>query len=175
MKIESLKDLETIKEKGKESLYPEGKIKIAVGMATCGLATGAQEVFDALANKINGKNSGVILSETACLGYCQKEPIVDVMVPGWPRLIYSEFPPKSADDLVGALLNKDLYKENLLCLLEEEEILIQGETKKYSSSASIPGLKGIMQLKDIPFFSRQKKIVLRNCGYINPESIDIRN
>ena len=45
MRIKNLNDLKAITKEGIKLMYPE-RIKIAVGMATCGLATGAQEVYD---------------------------------------------------------------------------------------------------------------------------------
>ena len=45
--IKNLVDLNKIKEKGLKSIFPD-KMKISVGMATCGLATGSQEVYDEL-------------------------------------------------------------------------------------------------------------------------------
>jgi hypothetical protein len=61
--------LERLARKGLKSMYPE-RTKIAVGMATCGLATGAQDVFDALEKAITGTGLDAALCRTGCLGFC---------------------------------------------------------------------------------------------------------
>ena len=155
MKINSLKDLEALKIKGKASLYPEGKIKVSVGMATCGLATGAQAVYDTMERVIKEEKAGIILRKTGCLGYCQKEPIVDVIAPGRPRLIYSEVTPHIAEELIKAINNGNIHNENLLCKITTEEILIQGETVTYDGLKDSAGLKDVPEIGDVPFFSRQ--------------------
>ena len=171
MKIKTYDDLETMKAKGLESLYPTGT-KISVGMATCGLATGAQEVYDALQKTIEEKNLDLVLTKTGCLGYCQKEPLVDLLIPGMPRLTYMEMTPERAVEMVETIGRDENYKDNLLCKFEEEELLIQGETRKYPISSDMSDLKDVPLYQEVPFFAKQTKIVLRNCGFIDPESIE---
>jgi NADH-quinone oxidoreductase subunit F len=171
MKIVTNKHLEEIKKRGLTSLYDNNKIKVSVGMATCGLATGAQKVYDALKRVVEKEKLDIVVRQTGCIGFCQKEPIVDVMAPGKPRLIYSEMTAEKAEQLAKAFIKGEIYKENLLCKIEEEEILIEDIKRTYHTSGS-PELKNIPAINNIPFFAKQKKIVLRNCGFINPESIE---
>ena len=88
MKILGLEHLDEIKRRGLNLTYP-GKIKIMVGMATCGISAGADKVFQALAGKIEKDGMEVVLDTTGCIGFCQKEPLVDVVYPGKVRLIPS--------------------------------------------------------------------------------------
>ena len=75
--ITSKKELEALRDDGLKKLYPD-KIKISVGMASCGLAAGAGKVYDILSERIQDKDTDIILSPSGCLGYCQKEPLVCV-------------------------------------------------------------------------------------------------
>ena len=88
--------------KGMESLYPE-QTRISVGMATCGLATGAQAVFDEFEKILEQTDLNAVLSKTGCLGFCQREPIVDLFIPGVPRLTYVEMTPEKVVDFMDVL------------------------------------------------------------------------
>ncbi|MGB3480094.1 MAG: FAD-dependent oxidoreductase [bacterium] len=167
MKIKKLAELEVIKGKGMKLIYPD-KLKISVGMATCGLATGAQEVYDEIENSIQENKLDAILTKTGCLGFCQKEPLVDVYVPGSPRLTYCEMTSDKARELMISIRNKEFRDEYLLCKFEEE-FLLDESIKKYGSNGN---LNGISSYQEVPFFAKQKKIALRNCGFINPDSIE---
>ncbi len=169
MKIKNLKDIEKLKVKGLESLYPK-KMKINVGLGTCGIATGAQAVFDSIVEEIEKQGIDAVVSKTGCLGFCQKEPLVDVWQPGRPRIIYSEMDPEKARDLVIGLAQGKTRKEWALCRLEEEEFIIENKKKKYSITEKDG--KDIPLYREIPFYKKQKKIALRNCGFMNPENIE---
>jgi len=162
--------IDKLEKKGLESLYPS-KIRIAVGMATCGLATGAQEVYDELEQAIAASGLDFILTKTGCLGFCQREPLVDLYVPGEPRLTFSEMDKEKAAGLIKVLQNKSFPSENLLCK-HEEELLLEDQFKKYETSAWAGHLKDIPLYSEVPFFAKQQKIALRNCGFIDPGSID---
>jgi len=170
MKIKNLSDLEQVKDGGLRLIYP-GKLKISVGMATCGIATGAQEVYDELKLQIEKEKLDAILAKTGCLGFCQKEPLVDVFIPGLPKLTYKEMTPDKSREVVVALKHGQIKKEYLLCKLEEE-FLLDELIKKYDASKSNGNLSSIPSYYEVPFFAKQKKIALRNCGFINPDSIE---
>jgi len=169
-KIKNLEGLEKIKERGLKLIYPD-KLKITVGMATCGLATGAQEVYDRIENSVRENRLDAILTKTGCLGFCQTEPLVDVLAPRLPRLIYREMAPEKAEQLVIALKNGRVKEEYLLCKFEEE-ILLDKVIKKYDISESNGKLNNIPAYQEVPFFAKQKKSALHNCGFINPDSIE---
>ena len=98
--MSSLKDLEKLKKEGMHSLFPS-KTKILVGMATCGQAAGADEVWKALEKEIGKRKIDVLMKKTGCIGLCQHEPLVDILKPGYPRITYDRVTP----DGVGDLLN----------------------------------------------------------------------
>ena len=68
MKIRTLDDLKQIEEKGVRLLYPE-RIKIMVGMGTCGLSTGAGEVFEVISEEVKTQKLDWVVSPTGCIGF----------------------------------------------------------------------------------------------------------
>jgi NADH:ubiquinone oxidoreductase subunit F (NADH-binding)/(2Fe-2S) ferredoxin len=171
MKINSVEDLNRLKETGLASLYPQ-KTKVLVGMGTCGLASGAKEVFETLQQKIREKGLDIVLSQTGCIGFCQKEPIVDVIIPGMPRVSYGSISPERVPELVEQIAQRKLKKDWLLARMDEDYCLID-ETRHLYCPDNIPqDWQEILRYQDLPFYKKQLKIALRNCGYIDPEKIE---
>ena len=63
------------------------KVKILIGMGTCGLAAGAQSVYEAIIKAVKSLNIEADIVSTGCIGYCQKEVIVDIQKPGLPLIM----------------------------------------------------------------------------------------
>ncbi|MCD4848833.1 MAG: NADH-quinone oxidoreductase subunit NuoF [Candidatus Aegiribacteria sp.] len=162
--------LDQLAQNGMESLYPE-QIRISVGMATCGLATGAQAVFDEFEKILKQTGFNAVLSKTGCLGFCQREPIVDLFIPGIPRLTYVEMTPEIVTDFMDALEDGNIPKDNLLCKYDKE-LLLDDVFREFDLIEKQDELSGVPLYEDIPFFSKQQKIALRNCGIIDPGSIE---
>jgi NADH-quinone oxidoreductase subunit F len=171
MKITSLAELQAITEQGLRLLYPD-KIKVMVGMATCGISAGADKVFQALAGHIAERGWDVVLAKTGCIGYCQREPLVDVVYPGKVRLSYQEMNPEKATELAEALQAGKMLEKYLLCRIDREEFLIYGTTRPYANPHPPELRVEIPRYEELPFFKKQVKISLRNCGFINPEHIE---
>ena len=66
-------NLEHLRTAGQASLFPD-RIKITVGMATCGLAAGSDVIFDTLKQRLQQRGLDVRLTKTGCLGCCHQEP-----------------------------------------------------------------------------------------------------
>lgn len=169
--IKTQQDLDAAAERGMATLYPP-RTKIMVGMATCGLATGSQAVFDTINEEAKRRSLDAIIVKTGCIGYCQREPIVEVSVPGRPRITYAEITPEKAKELIAAIAENRLKPEWALCKTEEEESVLNTGTKKYTISDTSQDINRIPNFHEVPFFRKQLKIVLRNCGLIDPYSID---
>ncbi|HUT13369.1 MAG TPA: NADH-quinone oxidoreductase subunit NuoF [Thermoguttaceae bacterium] len=157
--ITGVEDLKRWKEEGLRSISPE-VVKVTVGMATCGLASGAQSVFDALAEELGKASPEAVVAKTGCMGFCEMEPIVEVRHPGRPRVIYREMTGEKARKLVAGILDGDVNKQWALATVDE------------SSNGSPPAtIEGIPRLCDLPFYQKQKKITLARCGQIDPENL----
>ena len=171
MKITNLEQLKKIKAQGLALTYPD-KIKIMVGMATCGISAGADKVYAALAQKIEELGLDVVLTKTGCIGFCQREPLVDVIYPKKVRLSYQAMTPESAAALVEALKEGRIYEDQSLCRIDQEDFLVEGVVRPYANPHPPELPPEFPKYEDLPFFSKQVKISLRNCGFINPESIE---
>ncbi len=167
-KIKNLQDIEKIKKTGEARLHPD-KVKIVVGMATCGLASGAQEVYDTIKEEIKKHNLDAVVSPTGCIGFCQKEPLVDVIIPGMPKITYAEVSPKRVPELITEVAKGKIKKDWVMAKIEKEECLIDNKIYKYNSNG---GAQDIQRYDELPFYRKQFRIVLRNCGVINPNSIE---
>jgi (2Fe-2S) ferredoxin len=171
MKITSLEQLKQIKEQGLALTYPD-KVKVMVGMATCGISSGADKVYRALQQKITELGLDVALEITGCIGFCQREPLVDVVYPNQVRLSYESMTPERAEKLVEAIQAGEIYPENTLCRIDQEEFLIEGQIRPYANPHPPALPEDIPSYWELPFFKKQLKIALRNCGFINPERIE---
>ncbi len=82
--IKSFDMLRAVKERTLPRLDPEsgGKQRVVVGLATCGVAAGAQGVYDAISTELEKQGlNDVLLVRTGCIGICQFEPVVEVSLP----------------------------------------------------------------------------------------------
>ena len=131
---------------------------ILVGMGTCGLANGAQKVFNALASELEKRAISAQLVATGCVGYCSREVIVDVKLPNHGRLSYAEIKPEDAAAIVEeTLVQKRMIADKVLGVYTD---------------GPHNGWKDVPSMQQVPFFAKQKKMVLENCGVLDPENID---
>ena len=75
---------------------------LRVGTALCGQAAGASAVIGALREALESQTVDARLSEVGCIGLCYAEPLLDVQLPGGPRIFYGNFDPKRAAEVVRA-------------------------------------------------------------------------
>jgi NADP-reducing hydrogenase subunit HndB len=103
--MKSLKELEEIRDRARDDIARKNgtdTIRIVVGMATCGIAAGARPVYAAFLDEIKKRNLGnVSLIQTGCIGVCRLEPLVDVFVPGQPKVTYVKLTPELAREIVA--------------------------------------------------------------------------
>jgi len=124
-----------------------------VGAATCGRAAGALEVLRAFKNELKKHNLDCPVFEVGCMGHCYAEPIVIISKPGFPPIVYQQVNPVIAKRLVREfIMGDDPCLESVLGALEANEL--------------------VPSLADFPRAQFEKKIILKNCGYIDPEDID---
>jgi NADH-quinone oxidoreductase subunit F len=130
-------------------------------MGTCGRGNGAEEVYHALNEAIQRSGLDVLLTGVGCLGSCFQEPLVSVRLPGSPLvMLHACAVPTTREAFwracpLGYCRRSDLLQD-------------RGMGSHYCALEIRPGLSGCGAWNAIPFFKGQKKIVLRNCGLINP-------
>jgi NADH:ubiquinone oxidoreductase subunit F (NADH-binding)/(2Fe-2S) ferredoxin len=125
-------------------------------MGTCGLATGASEVKTAVEKWAAARSLKIDIIATGCIGYCKAEPIMDVVADSGQRISYGNVTPEVAGFILDEVLVRKNYKLDGLL----------GQFKN-----GVTPLAGIPMIDDHPYFRKQVKYVLRNCGVIDPESI----
>ena len=82
--MKSLQELQAIRDKMKANISTtrdnaDAKVRVVVGMATCGIAAGARPVLNAFNEEIAKRNvEGVMVGQTGCIGICQYEPVVEI-------------------------------------------------------------------------------------------------
>ena len=117
-KIANLVDLRKIKEAASDqtSARSEGRTRIIVGLGTCGIAAGARNVMRAIMEELQKREiKDVSMETTGCIGMCQKEPLVDVIRAGQPRITYG---PVKVEDAVR-IVSSHIVNGNIL-----EDILV---------------------------------------------------
>jgi len=171
VRITTQADLDKAREAGLRSLYPDG-LTVRVGMGSCGLAAGAQRVYDAVVREAEARGVDLEMRRTGCIGYCEEEPLLDIFRPGWPRLIYARMTAEKAGALVRDLDSGRVRKDWVLCKLDEEEYLNLEQIRTYPTNGVPAEINEIRRYQEVPFFAKQRKIVLRNCGFIDPTNID---
>ncbi len=134
-------------------LQDGSKPVIMVGAATCGRAAGALEVLQAFKNELKRQSLDCPVIEVGCMGHCYAEPIVIIAKPGYPPIVYQQVNPVIAQRLVREfILGDDPCLEFVLGALEESEL--------------------VPSLSDFPRAKFEQKVILKNCGHIDPEEID---
>jgi NADP-reducing hydrogenase subunit HndB len=66
---------------------------LTIGMGTCGLAAGAGETYQAVQRELAKRNLSARVRSVGCIGMCVKEPLLDVQLPGQPRITYANVTP----------------------------------------------------------------------------------
>ena len=116
--MKSLAELQALRDsmKGKIGVRDdaEGNIRVVVGMATCGIAAGARPVLNAFVEEVAKRNltEKVAVTQTGCIGICQYEPVVEVLVPGQEKVTYVKMTPEKAVRVVNDhLVNGNVVTE----------------------------------------------------------------
>ncbi len=123
------------------------ELTIKVGLASCGLAAGAGEVYSAIEKYLKKSKAKAELKKTACIGLCFVEPLVEISSKDGNTVTYGEVTPEKVTELIeayakGKPINKNVVLSNILEGSENERL------------------------------NNQTRIVLRNCGIIDAESIE---
>ncbi len=126
--------------------------RVMVGMGMCGVSAGARGVFEKLEALRAASPAAFDLSISGCIGMCYREPLVEIRENG-TRGIFGDVTPERAEDLVRRFVRDGARLDN-------------GEAVFWEKS---DGSRGGSELD---FLAAQQRIVLRNCGTINPESIE---
>jgi NADH-quinone oxidoreductase subunit F len=144
IKMEAERRFKEIKKNNSQNIF--------IGMATCGLASGAMEVKAAFEEALTERKINAHIIPVGCLGHCYAEPLVIIENPGFPPILYHNVTPGKAKLLVKAFLEEgDPVFEHILGAMEEDEL--------------------IPSVMEFPRFNQEKRLVMANSGLIDPEDI----
>jgi len=128
---------------------------IYIGCATCGNATGAQSVVRTIKKKLEEEKVDAVVKEIGCIGMCFAEVLVDVIKPGQPRISYHGVTPETAEEIVESYLVNDDHRPDLAL--------------GYFGKS---GPDDIERIDTGDVFKNQQRVILKNCGNIDPENIN---
>lgn len=169
MRIQSETDLIEISRAYRKTLFSPAQIKVNVGMASCGIAAGAQAAFDKASEAFRDR-SDIQICQTGCIGFCEMEPLVEIFEDGKPRLLYKKITAERILDAIADYESGGNQKKWILGQIRDPRGVLEEDMDNPMNG--VRPIEGIPFLEEIPFYKKQVKIALRNCGYINPDSIE---
>lgn len=153
-----MNDFQTFREKAvkeyKKLQHPTKPV-IYIGMGSCGLASGAGEVWQKTREILDRDKIKADMLKVGCIGPCYLEPFLDIQIPGSPRMSFNNVTVEKLEKLLPSFLLNGKSKIKPIGYLGGN-----GEAHE-----------GIKSLWELPMLRGQERIVLRNCGIIDPENI----
>ena len=146
-RIESFENLERFKQSVIAQEQTDATYVAICGVPGCGVS-GSEKIYEAFLAEIRAhqEEKNIIVKRTGCQGFCEKGPIVTIRP---QEIFYNSVTPEDVPEIVEKTLFKNEFVERLL--YEHPQT---GERHAY--------------LKEVPFYKKQVKVVLRNCGKIDP-------
>ena len=163
-RIQDIGAFNAVREAGMAKLVPAIP-RITVGMGTCGRGNGAEEVFHALNEAVDRSGLDALVTGVGCFGACFQEPLVGVRLPGNPLVILRKVQTNQVGQILEGVATGVFPADLVYCKIEEWDHITG--ISRYGQ-----GYPEIAPWNAIPFFKGQKKIVLRNCGLINPSDLE---
>ena len=103
----AIKSLEELKRVCEEALQKKkmkaaaGNVQVIVAMGTCGIAAGARDTMKSVLNFIETNNlSGVTVTQTGCIGICEQEPILQVVIGEGAKVMYGKVNAEVAEQIM---------------------------------------------------------------------------
>ena len=112
--VKSLEDLKRLRDEALEKRKVKsasGQAQVIVAMGTCGIAAGARDAMKAILDTIENENlTGISVTQTGCIGLCEREPIVQVVIGDQPKVTYGKVTPEVA----RRIMNEHVVKGNVV-------------------------------------------------------------
>lgn len=129
---------------------------IFVSSGTSSVIAGSEKTSQAIESYIKENAPSVALVHVGCTGPATFEPLVCIQIPGKNKLFFRNITEEKVEPLLNGVFHNDI---------NEDDLAGQAGTKGFELWPGIPFME------DLPFFSKQKRVVLGNCGCYDPESI----
>ncbi|MCF3653476.1 MAG: 4Fe-4S binding protein [Aigarchaeota archaeon] len=141
----------------REVLYGSQGVRINIGASSCGLAAGAERVLEAVKDGLRSMGVEAEVSAVGCLGLCFMEPFIEIQSEDGPSPIYGYVSPENVGDILARY-----FEEGSV----DGAFAIRKRTGRFKDEDKVP------LLDELDVWRKQVKWVSRNCGVINPESIE---
>lgn len=169
--MEQLLDLRRKAEQRLQKEKLSSKIRITVGSATCENAAGANEVYKKLEELFQQhKPKDASMSRVGCTGRCDMEPVVTVFAKGAAPIKYISMNPEKVVRIFESHILKGIPVKPLAMPHTERKDAVPAEEKLWAESRLTDRFASVFS--DVDFFGKQMRMTLRNCGVIDPESLD---
>jgi NADH-quinone oxidoreductase subunit F len=132
----------------------QSAVEIRIGLGSCGVASGGEPVRTALQQAAQRAGARAIVKTVGCNGMCHCEPMVEVLEPGGRVTLYGNVTPESARNIVHHHTRAAWWHKAPPCASERQ----LGAVAEAGPAAS--------------YLGKQKRVVLENCGEIDPLNID---
>ncbi|HKL33437.1 MAG TPA: (2Fe-2S) ferredoxin domain-containing protein [Tangfeifania sp.] len=112
-KIKSVADLRKIKEEVQSKIklrensdHAEQLVQVKVGMATCGIASGAKETMKYFVEELEQQAIDAVVTQTGCMGYCYAEPTVEITLPGKDPVVFGYVNKDKAQEIIDVYIKR---------------------------------------------------------------------
>lgn len=112
-KIKTMADLRRIRDEVQSKIKlrensenPEQVVQVKVGMATCGIASGARETMKYFVEELEQQAIDAIVTQTGCMGYCSAEPTVEITLPGKEPVVFGFVHKQKATEIIEAYIKR---------------------------------------------------------------------
>ena len=120
-KIKSLSDLKKIKEEVQSKMKlrensdnAEQFVQVKVGMATCGIASGAKDTMKYFIEELELQAVDAVVTQTGCMGYCYAEPTVEVIIPGKEPVVFGYVNKTKAEEIIDVYIKKGKLVDGII-------------------------------------------------------------
>ena len=130
---------------------------IHVSYNTSSLIAGSEKTYNSLKSYVEENEPGALIIKVGCTGPANYEPVVCIQMPGKNKLFFRNITEEKVEPLINGVFHNDI---------NEDDLLGQAGSKGFEL------WPGISFMNELPFFARQKRVILGNCGCYDPESIE---
>ena len=121
--MKSLDELRELRKKAQKEMKnrEDGQeVEIIIGMGTCGISAGAREILKTVMDEVEKRDLQVIISQTGCIGMCEKEPLMDVKIPGKSRITYGELAPENVREIIARhIINGNIVEDFVIARYDD--------------------------------------------------------
>lgn len=122
-----------------------------------GMIAGANRIKEEVINYTQSHQLDADIVEVGSIGFTTAEPLMDVQLPGKCRISFANMQPENINIILDSILNNVALAEHALFQYK---------------SVTLEDWIDVPNMHELPFFSHQNRLVLDNCGMLNPESIN---